>query len=106
MYFAVMKLKFESGPNTSHDNKAEKALTTKLCSKFKISAMSNSGQQAGEYRSIVVTALGASQTSLTNKLDSICEFCESNFGRIEAETTLFDHVESIEDETDLYEEKS
>lgn len=55
-------------------------------------------QKEGE-PSLVIAALSGSETELNKELDAIADFCEnSGFGRIEAEVSFMDHIDSLTEE--------
>ena len=97
MYFAVVKLSFEKGPETTEDKKALRSLVEKLRARFKVCAAACEDEPSGQ-AAVAVTALASSEERLTHTLDAITEFCEtSGFGRIESEQALLDHLDSLAD---------
>lgn len=94
MYFAVVKLTFETEPGLVSDPHALRALTEKIRSRFKVSAAvcsADSGAMA-----LAVAALGSSEERLSQTLDKVSAFCEeAGLGRIESEEALLDHIDSI-----------
>lgn len=96
MYFAVMKLTFESSPGTDRDLKDAHALVERLRKRFKVSAQPMVGDATTI--SIAVAALHGDQNELTKKLDAIIDLCEtSGFGRVSTEETLLDHIDALSD---------
>jgi uncharacterized protein YlxP (DUF503 family) len=97
MHFAVMKLTFAAALDSEKDRKELKALAEKLRVRFKVCCSPYSIQEGGA-AALAIAALSGSENQLSRTLDEIANFCEtSGFGRIEAESTLLDDVESIEE---------
>lgn len=98
MYFAVVKLTFESGPAGPRDRKELHSLAEKLRSRFKVCAAACSNEEDDGSSSLALTALGSSEEKLSGILDAIGEFCESSgFGRVASETALMDDIEALQD---------
>jgi len=100
MYFAVVKLSFESTADTAQDRKDLRLLAEKLRARFKVCASSCASDASAKdtATAIALTALGSSEERLTHTLDAIAEFCEnSGYGRITSEQTLMDHIDALAD---------
>ncbi len=98
VYFAVIKLTFEQGPETKDDRKALRNLAEKIRARFKVCAAACGEDGDAGSTSIAVAALGSSEERLTHTLDAITEFCEaSGFGRVESEQALLDHIDAVGD---------
>ena len=96
MYFAVVKISFESATDPGFDRKALRSLSEKIRARFKVCAAAAEAEDMGTI--LAIAALGSSEERLTSTLDAISEFCEaSGFGRIAAEQTLMDHIDSLAD---------
>lgn len=98
MYFAVVKLTFESQGKSAIDRKEVRSLVEKLRARFKVCASVCEEDESQGATSIAVATLGSTEERLTQSLDAISEFCESHgIGRIESEQTLMDHIDSIQE---------
>ena len=101
MYFAVVKLCFESSADQAVDRKALHGLAEKLRARFKVCAAACEGEGDATISALAITALGSSEERLSHTLDGISEYCEaSGFGRIESEQTLMDHIDALADFTE------
>lgn len=93
MYFAIVKLNFESG-ETSGDRKELRSLVEKIRAKFKVAAAIT---ETGGDPAVAIAALASSEERLSQTLDAITDFCEnSGFGRIASEQALLDHIDTLE----------
>ncbi len=98
MYFAVVKLTFESQGKTPVDRKDVRSLVEKLRARFKVCASVCEADEEQGTTSIAVATLGSTEERLTQSLDALSEFCESHgIGRVESEQTLMDHIDAISD---------
>ena len=96
MYFAVVKISFESATDPGFDRKALRSLSEKIRARFKVCAAAAEAEDMGTI--LAIAALGSSEERLTNTLDAISEFCEaSGFGRVASEQTLMDHIDTLAD---------
>lgn len=105
MYFAVVKITFESEEGApAPDRKEMAAFIEKLRARFRITVMPYGTMQDDGESSIAYTSLASSEESLNKQLDAISAFCEeSGMGRVADEAVLMDHIDSI-GEDDLEEE--
>ena len=100
MYFAVMKITFEVGPDTANDAKEARSLAESLRKRFRVCAQPIT---ADGIVAMAITALHHDENELQKKLEAVINQCEtSGFGRVEFESTLLDHIDGLEDfEEDL-----
>jgi hypothetical protein len=101
MYFAVVKITFESEEGApAPDRKEMAAFIEKLRARFRITVMPYGSMQEDGETSIAYTSLASSEESLSKQLDGIAAFCEEcGMGRVADEAVLMDHIDSIgEDE--------
>lgn len=100
MYFAVVKITFESGTDMQQDRKELQALVEKIRARFRVCVMPCQTYEDDGEVALALTSLAISEEALTKQLDAISEFCEqSGFGRIEEEKTLLDHIDSFGEES-------
>ncbi|MBM4253810.1 MAG: DUF503 domain-containing protein [Deltaproteobacteria bacterium] len=96
MYFAVVKLGFESQMDSDQDRRELKQLAEKIRVKFKVCAAVYDDRDIGA--ALAITAIGSSSERIDQTLDAISEFCESSgYGRVESEQALVDHFEALGD---------
>lgn len=97
MYFAVVKITFESEDGApAPDRKEMAAFIEKLRARFRITVMPYGTMQDDGESSIAYTSLASSEEALNKQLDAISAFCEeSGMGRIADEAVLMDHIDSI-----------
>ena len=94
MYFAVLKLTFETEPGHEADLQALRSLTEKLRSRFKVCAAVCTADAGAT--SLAITALGSSEERLSQTLDKVSVCCEeAGLGRIASEDALLDHIDNI-----------
>lgn len=99
MYFAIVKLTFEpetTDPTT--DRKDLAALVEKVRQRFKVCAAIHASEADDGATSLVLAALGSQEEKLSQSIDAIAEFCESQgMGRIASEDALMDHIDAVSD---------
>jgi uncharacterized protein YlxP (DUF503 family) len=96
MYFAVVKLGFETNFDSELDRRELRQLAEKIRARFKVCAAVHEHNDAGP--SLAIAALSSSAERLDQTLDAISEFCESSgYGRVESEQSLVDHIDALAD---------
>lgn len=79
------------------DRRDINAFTEKLRQRFKVCARPVSKHE--RFNEFVVTFIGYSQDAMSQKMDSIAEFCEkSGMGRVADEQTFLDDIENLLEE--------
>lgn len=101
MYFGIAKIIFTNDPQAPrYELKSAKILCDKLKQNLKVCARSYSSG----IPSIAVTLLARDEQAIEITLDKVLDICEkSDLGRIEAEYTLIEPVDILEEDEEVEE---
>lgn len=98
MYFGVTKVVFESDRTTGNELKDAKALCEKLIQKLKVCAKACT-DSSGKFSALAISGLAKTEDDMNALLDDALEICDSSdLGRVEAEYSIVEHVDVLEEE--------